>query len=116
MPRFILFLHEAPSSDASMSPEDIQAVVAEYKQWSEKMGAAGKLVGGDKLTNDGGRHMRPNGADVMVSDGPYAETKDFIGGFFQVEASGYDEAVSLSQSCPHLKYGGWIEVRQVDFT
>lgn len=119
MPRYMLFLHQQATSDAERSPAEIQAIIDEYKQWSERTAAAGKLVGGEKLTDvaaDAGRRMRMQGGEVVVSDGPFAETKELIGGFFQIEAADYDEAVKISRDCPHLKFGGWIELRQVDFT
>jgi hypothetical protein len=46
-------------------------------------------------------------------DGPYAEAKEVVGGYFIVEADGYDDAVALCRDCPHLAYGR-IEVRQLD--
>lgn len=116
MPRYMLFLHQQAASDNAMSPDEIQAVINEYKDWSQRLGGAGQLVGGEKLTNDHGRHLKPDGSGVMVSDGPFAETKELIGGYFEIEAADYDQAVELSRDCPHLKFGGWIEVRQVDVT
>ena len=51
---------------------------------------------------------------VRVVDGPYAEAKEVVGGYFLIEAADYDEAVEISKGCPHLKYGGRIELRQID--
>ncbi len=113
MAEFMLFLHQSPGGDTDISPEQIQAVIQEYKDWSQRMAEAGKLVGGDKLTDDGGRHLNGGGEDFSVTDGPYAEAKEVMGGFFRIAAADYDEAVSISRSCPHLAHGGWIELRQV---
>lgn len=113
MAEFMLFLHETPGGGNQASPEEIQAVIQEYKDWSQQMAATGKLVGGDKLTNDAGRHLTGAGDDLSVTDGPYAEAKELMGGYFRIAADDYDEAVAISRSCPHLKYGGRIEVRQV---
>jgi hypothetical protein len=49
-----------------------------------------------------------------VLDGPFSETKEIIGGYFAIQAEDYDEAVSLAGECPHLDYGGLIELREVD--
>ena len=114
MPEYLLFLHERTTDRSSMSPEDIQAVIREYQAWSQKMGAAGKLVGGQKLTDDDGRVLAGSGASLSVTDGPLAEAKEVIGGFFHIEADSYDDAVELASDCPHLKYGGRIALRQVD--
>ena len=48
-----------------------------------------------------------------MTDGPYTESKEIVGGFFTVVAADYDEACSLAADCPHLTYGGRIEVRMV---
>lgn len=113
MPQFMLLLHQVPSDMSAVSPEQMQAVIAEYTAWSERLAAAGKFKGGQKLTGEGGRSISANGAGLSVTDGPYNETKEVIGGFFTIEAADYDEAVALCEGSPHLKYGGRIEVRQI---
>ena len=50
----------------------------------------------------------------MTTDGPFAESKELLGGFFLIAAKGSDEACRLAESWPHFKYGGSIEVRQID--
>jgi len=113
MAQFLMLLHSEPSPAGSYSPEEIQAVVKKYQEWSEKMGAAGKLAGGNKLAADAGKVLR-GGDAVSVVDGPFAETKELIGGYFILEANDYNEAAELSKSCPHLTYGGTVELRQID--
>jgi hypothetical protein len=49
-----------------------------------------------------------------VTDGPYSEAAEVLGGYFAIEAASYDEAVEIARTCPHLTGGQWIEVRQVD--
>ena len=113
MAQFMMLLHTEPPTEGAYSPEEIQAVVQKYQKWSETMGAAGKLAGGNKLANDAGKVLR--GTDnVSVIDGPFAETKEIIGGYFILEAADYAEATQLSKSCPHLAFGGTIELRQID--
>ncbi len=113
MAQFMMLLHNEPATEGAYSPEEIQAVVQKYQKWSETMGAAGKLAGGNKLANDAGKVLR--GTDnVSVVDGPFAETKEVIGGYFILEAADYAEAAQLSKSCPHLAFGGTIELRQID--
>ncbi len=71
MSQFMMLLHTEPPTKGAYTPEEIQAVVQEYQKWSEKMGAAGKLAGGNKLASDSGKVLR--GADnVSVVDGPFA--------------------------------------------
>ena len=114
MSQFLLFLLDPTTDDSTMSPEQIQAIINEYHAWSQKMGEAGKLVGGEKLKNDGGKILTGWESELSITDGPLAEVKEVIGGFFLVEASDYEEALALSMDCPHLKFGGTIEVREVD--
>lgn len=116
MPEYMLILHEEPADFSQMSPEDIEAVIREYIDWSESVAAKGKLVGGQKLKDEGGRHLAGFGDTFRVTDGPYAEAKEVIGGFFTIAADDYDEAVSLASDCPHLKYGGRVELREIQPT
>jgi len=116
MPNYILVLHEQPADFSQMSPDAIQAVIAEYVAWSQKIEAAGKYVGDQKLKDDGGKRLSGFNGDFRVTDGPYAEAKEVIGGFFTISADSYDEAVDISKDCPHLKYGGRIELREIEPT
>ncbi len=114
MPDFMLLLHQSLDRPPARSAEDAQAVTGEYLGWGERMGREGRLKGGQKLTNDAGRVMRAQSGRVSVTDGPYAESREVIGGYFTIAARDYDEACRLAETCPHLKYGGRIEVRQID--
>ncbi len=110
----MLLLHEAPCENDDLSAEEIQSMIGEYIAWKEKIEAEGRLLGGEKLTDEGGKHLRAEGGEIRVTDGPFAEVKEALGGYFEIEADDYDEAVDISKSCPHLKYGGWIELREID--
>jgi hypothetical protein len=59
--------------------------------------------------------MRGAAGQTRITDGPYAEAREVIGGLFIVEAQSYDEVVELSKDCPHLDFGA-IEIREVDPT
>jgi hypothetical protein len=113
MAKFMLLLHDNPQSMKNYAPAEMQKTIEKYNAWSGKLAQAGKLVGGEKLTEEGGRRLVKT-KDVLVTDGPYSETKEVIGGYFTVEAASYEEAVELSRDCPHLDYGGVIDVRKVD--
>ena len=112
MPQYLLLLHEDPAGFADVSPEEMQRIVARYAEWSAGLRRDGRIVGGQKLRDEGGRHVRPDG---RVTDGPYVEGKEVLGGLFVVEADGYDAAVAIARDCPHLAHG-WIEVREVEPT
>jgi hypothetical protein len=114
MPQYLMILHDSTTALASMSPDEMQRVIARYKGWSDKLGAAGKLVGGEKLRDDGGKHLSLNSGKLVVRDGPYAEAKEIIGGFFTIVAADYAEATQLCADCPHLELGGKIELREIE--
>jgi hypothetical protein len=115
MPQFLLILHEDPGAFKALSPTEMQAVVDKYRQWSQALAVQGQLAGGQKLRDEGGRHLRRSRGELQVTNGPYAEAKDVIGGYFVVEAAGYDEAQRLAAGCPHLG-NGWIELREIEPT
>jgi hypothetical protein len=111
MSQFVMLLWETPATFANASPTEIQAIIGEYVAWRKAMGAAGKLTGGQKLRDEGGKHL----SGGTVSDGPYVETNEIIGGYFQIEAADYAEAIEISRSCPHLRFGR-IELREIEST
>jgi hypothetical protein len=110
MPDFLLLLHRPNGAPPAFSPEAAAAVTRDYVEWN----AAGRRKAGEKLANDGGRMLRAEAGRVMVTDGPYAESKELLGGFYIIDAADYDEASRLAETCPHLKYGGRVEIRRID--
>jgi hypothetical protein len=110
MPDFILLLHRPAGPPPALSTEAAAAMTRDYTSWH----AEGRLKGGEKLTNDAGRVMRAGAARAIVTDGPFAESKELLGGFYLITAEDYGQACKIAESCPHLKYGGNIEIRQID--
>jgi hypothetical protein len=94
-----------------LSPEEMQAVVGQWKSWYERLLKDGKVAGGNPLENTGkvvsGRGGR------MVADGPFAESKEAIGGYFLLKVSSEDEAVAIARQCPGLAHGALVEVRPI---
>ena len=115
MANFVLLLHQIPKMLEGLSPEEMQKMIAKYSAWREELVKNNRMRAGIKLSNDGGRHMRVQGEKVSVTDGPYSETQEVLGGLFMIEAANYDEAVAIARTGPHLFGGNWIEVRQVEF-
>ena len=115
MPSFMLLLHRPVERLSQMDPETITKARREYLDWAERMRAAGRLQGGSKLTDDAGRILRNAGGRVAVTDGPFTESKEeMVGGYFLLAAGDYAEACRIASECPHLKYGSYLEVRQVE--
>jgi hypothetical protein len=78
------------------------------------MSERGLLVSGEKLIDDGGRHLRLKNDRPLASDGPYAEAHDVIGGYFVIRAETDAQAEDLANTCPHLIGTQWIELRRVE--
>jgi hypothetical protein len=114
MAQFLLLLHEDPASFADVSPEEIQRVIDEYSAWRKDLEKRGRVAGANKLKDEGGRSLSVQDGEVRVVDGPYAEAKEVVGGYFLIEAADYTEAIRISTECPHLRYGGRIELREID--
>lgn len=85
-------------------------LVTEYSAWGAELGAAGRLVAAEKLRDDPGRWLQS--ADVR--DGTTAMRGSGIGGYFVIRATTYDEAQEIALSSPHIRYGGTIELRQIE--
>jgi hypothetical protein len=114
MPRYMLLLHDDPSTFSALSPAEIQKVIEKYIAWGKRLRQAGIITESAKLMDDPGRVIRGRGAEMRVTDGPYSETKEVLGGYYTIVADSYQHAAERAVDCPHLEYGGTIEVRQVD--
>jgi hypothetical protein len=117
MNQYILMLRNDPKvfQGDDMSPQRLQEIFGKYRAWRDRMSGEGKLAGSNKLENATGHVMRAEDGNgkVHITDGPYTESKEVLGGFFVVKAETYEEAVKLASDCPHLKYGT-IEVRRLE--
>lgn len=118
MNQYMLLLHEKPAGYASLTPADMQELIGRYRAWSAELAQQGRLAGGEKLSDDGGRHLRMAGGRPLATDGPYAEAHDVVGGYFTIQAADDAEAERIAAGCPHLTAspagGNWIEIRRVD--
>ncbi len=94
------------------SPEEIQKTIQKYRDWSDRLRDMGKSLAAEKLRADG-RVVRRGAGDVLVTDGPYVESKEFVGGFWLIQAASYDEVLGLLRDHPHLERGS-LEIRQID--
>ena len=113
MPNYMLLLHENPEVFQDLSADDMQAVIKRYSAWKQQMEQAGKLTGGKKLADGEGRVLRRTGDQLSISDGPYTESKEVIGGLFVIVADDYDQAVEIAGQCPHMEFGT-VEVRRIE--
>ncbi len=110
MEKFMFIFQGPVDKDPHFSPEEMQAHMGLWMAWIDKLAKAGKYVSGEPLL-PGGKIVK--GSIKGVTDGPYAEGKEVVGGFFIVNAENYDDAISLCADYPGFEYGGAIQVRQV---
>lgn len=114
MSQYLLVLRDPVDSPFfDLSPAEIQAIIARYKAWSDGLRADGRLVGSHKLRDGEGRVVARADGKVVVTDGPYLETKEVVGGYFLIEAASYEEAVAVARTCPHVEFGT-TEVRAIE--
>jgi hypothetical protein len=94
-------------------PEGTQRT-ASWGNYTNDLVAANKLRGGERLRPSAtATTLRINGGGRLLSDGPFAETKEQLGGFYLIEAKDLDEAVELASKMPHLQDGGAVEIRPI---
>jgi hypothetical protein len=106
-----LILFRGNTWDKDLSPEQLQQVVADWYAWFERLKAEGKCLGGHPLQNRGKMVSGPGGR--TVADGPFAESKEAIGGYFYLQVANESEAIAIAQQCPGLPFGAVVEVRPV---
>ncbi len=96
--------------DKGLSAEEMQRVVTAWYQWFDGLIKDGRALSGHPLMDEG-KVVTGKGRNVV--DGPFAESKEAIGGYFYLRVSGMDEAVEIARGCPGLGYGVDVEVRPV---
>jgi hypothetical protein len=98
--------------DKNLSPQEIQNVMSRWIAWFDRLTQEGKAKAGQPLTEKGKVVSGKIGQTVV--DGPFAESKETVAGYFLLQAATLDEAVKIAKECPGLDYGISVEVRLVD--
>jgi hypothetical protein len=106
-----MLLFRGTNWDKDLSPEQIQKVVSDWYAWFERLKQEGRCLGGHPLQNQG--KMVSGKGGRQVADGPFAESKEAIGGYFYLQVADEAEAVAIARQCPGLEYGSVVEVRPV---
>jgi hypothetical protein len=94
-----------------LSPEEMQQVMDEWMGWFKRLTDEGTVLGGNPLEREGKIVSGKNGQ--VIADGPFAEAKETIGGYFMLQVETIDDAVAIAKQCPGLPYGIRVEVRPV---
>ena len=109
--RYMLLIYTSEAQDAQATKEDMDATMAAYNAFGEQF--HDQIVGGDALTpTPSATTVRVRDGKTLTTDGPFAETKEQLGGFYLVKAANLDEAITIAASIPGAKAGS-IEVRPV---
>ncbi|AUD00813.1 YciI family protein [Spirosoma pollinicola] len=110
MKDFLLIFRSPEQARPTASPEEMQANLKRWMDWFGSIAAQNKLADrGNRLAHEG-KVVRPN---QVITDGPYTEIKESIGGYIGVKAESLDEAAAMASTCPILLEGGNVEVREI---
>ncbi len=93
-----------------LPPAEVERVMTDWMAWFDGLVADGRCRGGQSLTREG---RVVAGESRAVTDGPFAEAKESVAGYFILTVGGFDEAVAIAQRCPGLPYGITVEVREL---
>jgi hypothetical protein len=108
--QYVLAIYTEPGYEEALSDAERDAMYAEYLALAEDP----QIVGGARLQPvETATSVRMEGGRTLTTDGPFADTKEVLGGFALVEAANLDEALELATRIPAVRFGGVVEVRPV---
>jgi hypothetical protein len=111
MPQYILLINEP--TEGGLPPSEQEAQMQRWGEYSQSLAESGAMVGGDRLRPaDTATTLRVRDGETVLSDGPFAETKEVLGGYFIIDVPSLDEAIKWAGRMPHVTYGS-VEVRPI---
>ncbi len=106
--QFAVLVYEKPGIYESLSAADLEQITREYLEIAQLPG----YVGGAQLQSvETASAVRIEGGDTLITDGPFANTKEVFGGFYLFEAESLDPVLEIAARCPAARFGGVVEVR-----
>ncbi|HEV2669888.1 MAG TPA: YciI family protein [Gemmatimonadales bacterium] len=106
--KYLVFLRRGPGKQEPPAPAQMQEMYASFNAWKEKFKANIVDIGGQ--LKPGGKVVRTSG----ITDGPFAEAKEIVGGYMVVAAESYDRAIEVARGCPGIvSPGGSVEIREI---
>jgi hypothetical protein len=112
MKKFIILIMGDPSAWHTLTPEQAQGAMQAYFAFSQRLRDEGRYLDGDGLAVES-KNIRKGSSGLTVSDGPYIESKEVLGGYYLFNAKDWDEALSIAKECPGLEHGGGVELRAI---
>jgi hypothetical protein len=118
--KYLGLAYFSPEKFAAMAPDEIKELVSQCPALDEKMRATSKVLISASLGDlDKWRTLRPRTGETRITDGPYTESKEVVGGLFIIEADSLDEALRIASMHPAAtlgEEGGWaVELIPLDF-
>lgn len=111
--QYALLIHESEAYWDAMSEAEQGEIMAGYGSFSQHLAESGQILGGERLQpSDTATTVRVRDGKVALTDGPFTETKEQLGGFFLIEAKDLDEATAIAAKIPTATYG-CVEVRPI---
>lgn len=113
LPEFMLILRMSRPELEAKSPEEELQRVKEYSAWARELERKGLLTSGEKLKDDG-RSLSQAKERATIIETSAKAAEGAVAGYFLVVATDYDQAVTIAKTCPHIKHGGIVEIRQIE--
>jgi hypothetical protein len=108
--KFMLIFRGGAVSRHDLSPSELQTHVEKWYSWSDELARQGRGNAGTALDNPG---VTVRDRERVVTDGPYAESKDLVTGSMIIEADSLQDALEVARTCPTYEFDGSVEVRPV---
>ena len=112
--KYLLLIYDNEQASKNKSPEDMAKKMDEWFKYTDDLQKSGKLLAGEALQPTmTATSVRAGNPAPLATDGPFAETKEQLGGFYMVEATDLDDAIEWSGKMPHIADGGTVEIRPI---
>jgi hypothetical protein len=105
-----MFIFRGAVEQSKFSAEQMQQHMQKWFAWIDELKAKQLYVAGEPLTPEG---KTVKGAKALVTDGPFTESKELVGGYFLIKAASLEEATEIAKGCPDLPLNGSVEVREI---